>query len=232
MSYIGSKVRSSITNVEGIIEGIKKDKILVNFEGNAKIECSLEKLIIPDDVKEEILNELNKNSKKKIATGVFGELDARRSPEQIKNPKTIKELHKGDCLGTRSGDIYNDLTENDNFKWNPEVAWNFGRQRRLYSKNCTPEGYSVWMLAHSSYNNSVSKSERIVNSIMENGDVIETWNENAEMSEYEIGEIRVVFVKNACGQYIFWGLLKTEDIIKDTKQVLHKFIGGDYIKQD
>lgn len=234
MEIIGQEVRSKVTGIKCEIAGLEKDKVLVNVGSGKPIPMPLDMLLMSDELREELVKRINAQSTKKrqILTGIAGEIDFRRAPEDVKNPKTITELHKGDCLGTRSGDIYWDLVENENFKWNPEVGGNFGRQKRLYSKDATPEGYSVWMLAHSSYNDSIAKSERVFNRIEENKDIVECWSENHPMPDYVMGEKRVIFVKNACGQYIFWGIVETSEVRSEAKEAVHKYISDTYKKVD
>ncbi|MDO5440372.1 MAG: hypothetical protein Q4F12_02410 [Erysipelotrichaceae bacterium] len=228
MEIIGQEVRSKATGVKCEIEGIEKGKVLVNVGSGKPVPMPLDMLLMPDELREEVQKALNPKGSKKMLTGIAGIIDVRRAPEDIKNPKTVTNLTKGDCLGTRSGDIYWDIVDNENFKWNPEVGGNFGRQKRLYSKNATPEGYSVWMLAHSSYNGSIAKSEKVFNKIEDNGDIVEMWSDDAIVPDYVLGEKRVVFVKNACDQYIFWGIVETTEIRSDAREVLHKYISDTY----
>ena len=230
MEIIGQKVNSKATGIEVTFTGIEKNKVLVDVGSGKPISVPLDALSMPDDLKNEIQNKFNYKAGKnqKVLTGIAGIIDVRRAPQDIRDPKTIKELSKGDCLGTRSGDIYWDLVDNENFKWNPKVGYNFGRQRSLYSKDATPEGYSVWMLAHSSYNGSIAKSEKVFNKIEDNGDIVEVWNENATIPDLTLGEKRVVFVKNACGQYIFWGIVETAEVSIEKREVVHKYICEEY----
>ena len=228
MEIIGQEVRSKATGIKVEITGIEKGKVLISTGSGKPVATSLDTLLMDDDLRDEIQRQIINKKGKKSLTGLAGIIDVRRAPEDIKNPKTVTELHKGDCLGTRSGDIYWDLVENENFKWNPEVGGNFGRQKRLYAKNATSEGYSVWMLAHSSYNGSIAKSEKVFNKIEDNGDIVEIWNNNAKVPDNVLGEKRVVLIKNACGQYIFWGIVETTEIRSDAREVVHKYIDSTY----
>lgn len=232
MEIIGQKVKSKATGIEVTIEGLEKNKVIVDLGSGKPIPVPLDALSMSDDLRNEILNKFSYKASKtqKVLTGIAGIIDVRRAPEDIKDPKTITQLSKGDCLGTRSGDIYWAFVDNENFKWNPKVGGSFGRQKRLYAKDATPEGYSVWMLAHSSYNGSIAKSEKVFNNIEDNGDIVEIWNENTEVPDYVLGEKRVVLVKNACGQYIFWGIVETSEVRIEKREAHHKYISSEYIK--
>lgn len=71
-------------------------------------------------------------------------------------PKSERfSLTAGYYAGTNAQDIYNKYCRI--FDWNVELQGHFAKQQKLYAKNVTPEGYSVWMIVHTNlcemYNN-------------------------------------------------------------------------------
>lgn len=111
---------------------------------------------------------------------------------------------------TNSRKIYVSLCQR--FNWDINRQDNFGRQGvRLYAKNSTPEGYSVWFLGHNNWTD--TKASAWKNEI--SGDLlIETW-ETREYGLYEDDTKRVVFAKKDNGQYVFLGVYEVDTIKHD-----------------
>ena len=61
MEILNKKVKSKATNKEGIITGVVKGKLLVNFESSGSVPVPLNALDMPDDLKEAVLDELGKS---------------------------------------------------------------------------------------------------------------------------------------------------------------------------
>ena len=72
-----------------------------------------------------------------------------------------KILTRGFTAGTKAIDNYDKCCALFGFR--SSLRGNFGPQRMLYAKNATSDGYSVWMLAHSSLNESFNKNRRWYN---------------------------------------------------------------------
>lgn len=197
-----------------------------------------------DEIDEDIKNEAIKvlaiiNDEIAIRTingrEIIGQKDPYNTEQPIIDVLTTTKLNKLDCVGTVAKDIYDSLCKNENFNWNINNVGKYGMMQHLYSKNATPEGYSVWFLAYSTYNEKKSDTRGIFNCIEENtDDVVEYWDDietfNKECDTNEIDEKIVTFIQNKKGQYIFWGILKTEEINKDEHYIRQKYISSEYGK--
>ena len=71
-----------------------------------------------------------------------------------------KILKTGFSISTRAIDTYDVCC--DLFGFKRVLRGNFAQQRMLYAQNATPEGYSVWMLAHSSLNENFNRNTILV----------------------------------------------------------------------
>lgn len=126
-----------------------------------------------------------------------------------------------ECYGSNSRKIYVSLCQK--FNWDINRQDNFGRQGvRLYAKNSTPEGYSVWFLGHNNWTD--TKGSSWANEIL--GDlVIETW-EKREYGLHEDDTKRVIFAKKQNDQYVFLGVYEVvgvkEDKDRDGKRIWKK----------
>lgn len=119
--------------------------------------------------------------------------------EQNKDFLTI-----GFTAGTRAIDNYDRCCSLFGFK--RALRGNFASQKPLYAKNATQEGYSVWMLAHSSLNESFNRNRRWYNLFVYPDIIREIW---FNPSEYiEDPSIRACFAKNNSGNYSFKGVYK------------------------
>jgi len=135
----------------------------------------------------------------------------------------VRNLNKP--LGTAAQRIYDNCC--DSLNWDETKRGRFGPQQKLYSVDATPEGYSVWFIAHSNWTDTGCKNWQNVIS----GDcniIRETWKE-----EYPKGvtggglrddmTTRVTFAKRK-GGYVFLGVYKTsrdieEKILSDGRKV-------------
>lgn len=139
--------------------------------------------------------------------------------------RPIEELKYLDNYGTNSKTIY--LNCCNGLGWDKSKAHNFGHQgARLYAKNATPEGYSVWFLSHHKMTN--TKGGKWSNTIYKDS-VYEEW-DNAENGIWDDKSTRVLFVKFD-GSYHFYGIFAVDTVImngnfKYTK--IYKRIGNTY----
>lgn len=123
----------------------------------------------------------------------------------------------GFSAGTRAIDNYDECCELFHFK--SVLRGNFAPQKMLYARNATPEGYSVWMLAHTSLNEKFNDNTRWFNFVEPNGTIREVWfdSSDANMSQKDF-TYRVCFIKQKSGLYEFQGIYKPE---KQTWEEIH-----------
>lgn len=230
MNIKGQEIKSKNTGEKLTIEGVKNGKVLVKIGSGDPISCSLDYLSMSDELKEELIKELNKTlGRNQILTGIAAELDHERTEEELKDAWEIDSLHKGDFLGREAKNIYTMLCHNKNFNWDITKTNNFKMMKGLHASDATLEGYSVWFLAHSSYNGSIAKSEKVYNRVEENGNIIEVWNDDIEIKTTPSMENRIVFIKNKFGQYIFWGIVKSDEVDLEKRESIHKYVSDCYM---
>ena len=154
-----------------------------------------------------------------------------------KAPKTVvsdpvesitesRPLTAGKKYGTASNRIYEACIPV--FGFAQEGLKEFGWNNPMYAKAATKEGYSVWMLAHSNWTD--TKNGKWRNTISEGYRLIEEdWSENAAGLEKEnLGEIRVVFAKDAAGAYIFLGVFQCMVIDQEKRLKKYELISDKY----
>ena len=139
---------------------------------------------------------------------------------------TESPLTAGKKYGTASNRIYEACIPA--FGFAQEGLKEFGWNNHMYAKAATKEGYSVWMLAHSNWTD--TKNEKWRNTISEGFRLItEDWGENAAGLEKEnLGEIRVVFAKDAAGAYIFLGVFQCMVIDQEKRLKKYELISDKY----
>ena len=122
-------------------------------------------------------------------------------------------LQRGFTAGTRAIDNYDRCCTL--FGFDPARRGSFGRQQMLYAKNATPEGYSVWMLAHTSLNESFNRDRKWYN--MFGTDTIkEIWfDTNDAVGSLQDRSVRICFAKQN-GNYVFQGLYEPKTIAIET----------------
>ena len=117
-------------------------------------------------------------------------------------------LKLGFTAGTKALDTYKTCC--DKFGFKTALSGNFARQKLLYAKNATREGYGIWMIAHSSLNesyNTAKESGRKWYNIFVGPDKIrKIWFRADEYVQDD--SIRVCFAKEANGAYVFKGVYK------------------------
>ncbi|MBR4013534.1 MAG: hypothetical protein IKJ00_04480 [Clostridia bacterium] len=127
------------------------------------------------------------------------------------NMEEKKVLSFGFSAGTRAIDNYDRCCSLFGFK--RSLRGNFGQQRMLYAKNATQEGYSVWMLAHSSLNESFNRNRRWYNIFVYPDIIREIWFVPSDISaSQEDHSYRVCFAKNKNGEYVFQGIYEPQKI--------------------
>ena len=120
-------------------------------------------------------------------------------------------LKIGFSAGTRAIDNYDRCCTLFGFK--KVLRGNFAQQKMLYAKNATKEGYSVWMLAHSSLNESFNRNRRWYNIFVYPDIIREIWFNPSDISmSQEDYSYRVCFAKNKEGLYVFQGIYKPQKI--------------------
>lgn len=123
----------------------------------------------------------------------------------------------GFSAGRKAIENYDKCCELFHFK--SVLRGSFAPQKMLYARNATPEGYSVWMLAHTSLNEKFNDNNRWFNYVEPNGTIREVWFDpsDANMSQKDF-TYRVCFIKQKSGFYEFQGIYKPE---KQTWEEIH-----------
>ena len=124
-------------------------------------------------------------------------------------------LKTGFSAGTRAIDNYDRCCTLFGFK--RALRGNFAQRQMLYAKYATKEGYSVWMLAHSSLNESYLQNKRRFSkwyNIFVFPDIInEIWfDPDDTIASLEDYSYRVCFAKNKEGLYVFQGIYEPQKI--------------------
>jgi hypothetical protein len=120
-------------------------------------------------------------------------------------------LKTGFSAGTKAIDNYDRCCTLFGFK--RALRGNFSMMQMLYAKNATPEGYSVWMVAHSNLNESYHKAKesgrKWYNKFVYPDTIKKIW---LYPDEYiEDNSTRVCFAKEKNGKYVFQGIYKPID---------------------
>lgn len=111
-------------------------------------------------------------------------------------------LNLGFSVGTRAIDTYDTCC--DLFEFDPNLRGKFAAQKKLYAKHATPEGYNVWMFAHSNLIEDFNKSRTWFNII--DGNIIrEVWFDTTDANTEDFTP-RVCFFKTKSGRYVFGGV--------------------------
>ena len=120
-------------------------------------------------------------------------------------------LKTGFSAGTKAIDNYDRCCTLFGFK--RALRGNFAQQKMLYAKYATKEGYSVWMLAHSSLNESFNRNRRWYNIFVYPDIIREIWFNPYDISmSQEDYSYRVCFAKNKEGLYVFQGIYEPQKI--------------------
>lgn len=98
------------------------------------------------------------------------------------------------------------------FAFNYKKIDSFAMRKLLFDTECSPEGYSVWIIPHSDLNGETNENKSWANFI----DI-----KNGRITQYTIGEDywsnedttdkRIVFVKQKDGEYVFIGVYQRQD---------------------
>lgn len=120
-------------------------------------------------------------------------------------------LNIGFCVGTRAIDTYDKCCELVGFK--KSQRGKFGKQQLLYAQDATPEGYSVWMLAHSNLNEDFNRNKKWYNIFADSETIKEIWLNPSDFHSSQSDKMpRVCFAKNRIGEYVFKGVYMAKEI--------------------
>lgn len=122
-----------------------------------------------------------------------------------------QKMGSGFSVGSRAIDTYDRCCELFHFK--RDLRGKFAPQQMLYAKNATPEGFSVWMLAHSNLNEHFHNNNNWFNIFVSPDTLKEIWfspdDIQSSQSDYSY---RVCFAKNRQGRYVFQGIFEPQQI--------------------
>ena len=227
-NYIGEKVIAK-DGREGTIVGVEESNVLIKFQeadpkpfGTIAFEngfLSFEKKEIQEEVEDEKQQaeqrEVDRKAKQEAA------IERNKNNHKIevgqrvrRNGKSAKinyedlyyegmELIQGQVYGTNSKVIYENIC-----KYLPRdksLINNFGWHTSMYAQNATQEGYAVWLIGYSNITD--ASKEKKVNIISPDRKTITTYLDNENTSSYA-NELRVVFVKEKSGLFVFYGIYK------------------------
>lgn len=113
--------------------------------------------------------------------------------------------------GRNSLEIYQNGIRYLNF--NPRKIDQFGMRTLCYAQNCTPEGYSVWILPYSSLNG--RSNRKWVNFIeFEHNKIVQYSFDRSEFTHPPL-EKRLTFAKQQNNEYVFLGIYKLSERIPE-----------------
>lgn len=120
-------------------------------------------------------------------------------------------LTPGFTAGTKAIDNYDECCRWLGFK--RSLRRKFGMMQMLYAKNATPEGYSVWMIAHTNLREHFNRDRKWYNKFMSPDLLKEIWFDPTDQEgSLKDTSIRVCFAKARNGSYVFQGVYKPEKI--------------------
>ena len=120
-------------------------------------------------------------------------------------------LTPGFTAGTKAVDNYDECCRLLGFR--RSLRSKFVMMQMLYAKNATPEGYSVWMIAHSNSNEEFNDNRKWFNEFTYPDILKEIWFDPTDQEgSLKDTSIRVCFAKARNGSYVFQGVYKPEKI--------------------
>ncbi len=133
------------------------------------------------------------------------------------DPPKSKILNRltDDDFGCSAHDAYGRLSRI--YDWDASLAPHFERKRLLYAKTASPEGYSVWFVAHSNFI-SDEDTTGVWKNTFEKDSIIEEWLPPSKRYRKELltdNTKRIVFVKKASGKYYFMGIYEPISTVKN-----------------
>lgn len=131
--------------------------------------------------------------------------DGPQRPKPLIDDSLQRDLTKG--YGGSAQPIYDECCIK--FGWDNSQRGLFGKQRGLYAENATPQGYSVWFLAHSNWTQTNVENWR--NKILQET-IEEVWLDPQYNSYLRDESIRVVFAKTKYYGYVFIGLYRSINV--------------------
>lgn len=133
------------------------------------------------------------------------ETEGMKKSSIVINDSLQRDLTKG--YGGSAQPIYDECCSK--FGWDSSQRSLFGKQRGLYAENATPQGYSVWFLAHSNWTQTNVENWR--NKILQET-IEEVWLDPQYNSYFHDESIRVVFAKTKYYGYVFIGLYRSINV--------------------
>ncbi|MDY6367239.1 MAG: hypothetical protein SPL13_01815 [Clostridia bacterium] len=138
---------------------------------------------------------------KRINDLTNGKFIGRNISQKYGNITMDKKLIINYQYGTTAQKIYLECCSVFGFYYSKQGS--FAKQKPLFATNCTPDGYDVWMLAHSDVKGDTNKTWW--NFIEYNGKRITQYNINPGFNG---DNLRLTFVKQANGYYVYLGIYK------------------------
>ncbi len=201
------------TDVEQIVVRYHaKDFTITIYNKSSEVKYNEKIVKVNVDMVEDIINEIKEWILKRESENRV----AHQSP--VKNEKPIRSrdefVRKLAPRGDIAGWCYSSAKKVyergcSSFGWDSSQIGKFGMQQKLYADNCTPEGYAVWCVPHSTVFTEPHEPKTSWKNYVYKDRIEEFW----QMVPNPTNRIRVVFIKTDIG-YRFAGVYE----LKETKK--------------
>jgi len=109
----------------------------------------------------------------------------------------------GFTYGDKATEIYTDCCAL--FGWKDMLVGSFGKQKKMFAKRATSEGYSVWMLVHNNLCEGYNENHAWFDYVLDNGVIREFWFDDSDKDLLYDYTKRVCFARTKNG-YEFEGI--------------------------
>ena len=125
--------------------------------------------------------------------------------------KDARKIRRGFVAGRTAQEAYDLCCAMFGFHFG--LRDNFRQHQMLYAKYATPERYSVWMLAHNNFIESIDRSKRWYN-IFSKDEIKEVWLVPDDVNNSQSDDsLRVTFAKVGAEGYVFQGIYRPVKLV-------------------
>ena len=135
-------------------------------------------------------------------------------------------LIPGHAYGTTAKEIY--LKGVEHFDWSASKVGSFCPQKLLFSKDCSPEGYSVWFLTYSNINNDSNPKANWSDYINTDFNVIKEFWKKTDDRFHDDNDIRITFARQKDGKYVYLGIFQVKEFDEENKCKTYHLIEENY----
>jgi hypothetical protein len=130
------------------------------------------------------------------------------------------------AYGKVAKDVYLDGCKH--FGWDYSKVGSFCSQKLLYDKDCSREGYSVWVLPYLNTNNFKNPKSNWIDFVNSDFNIIkEVWKEMDERF-FTDDDKRITFAKQRNGQYLYLGIFQAKEFDEENRSKTFYKIDGNY----